>query len=184
MCKVAPSNVGGSGHRIISHRRGDVSPSGNVDRGNASPARVGGFGLERNPERVEALLDAVNGQGEVCRVKVAETILQLLNFQCKCGGLFAELILEALHIRHERSGFIAQGRNESAMDINEIRFGGGGMCLQVRAEAVQLCRNTLRVGSRLRFYLRDGCGEFAHLFDVIIHLLSPSFVEAKQVFQV
>ena len=79
VCKAAPTDGGGLGHCIISLGRGDVSPSGNVDRGNANPARVGGFGLKRNPERVEALFDAVNGQGEVRWVKVAETILQPLN---------------------------------------------------------------------------------------------------------
>ena len=57
VCKAATSDVEGMGHCIISLGRGDVSAGGNVDRGNASPARVGGFGLERNPECVEALLE-------------------------------------------------------------------------------------------------------------------------------
>ena len=129
VCKVATTDVGGTGHRIISLGRGDVSAGGNVDQGNASPARVKGFGLERNPECVEALLEAVNGQGKVRRVEVAKTILQALNGRGKCRGSFAELSLEALHIRCECIGPIAQVRNNLATDINEIRFGGGGMCL-------------------------------------------------------
>jgi len=129
VCKAATTDVGGTGHRIISLGRGDVSPSNNVDRGNTSPARVGGVGLKRNPECVEALLEAVNGQGKVRRVKVAETILQALNGRCKSCGLFAELSLEALYIRRECIGPIVQVRDNSAMDIDEIRFGGGGMRL-------------------------------------------------------
>ncbi len=129
VCKAATSDVGGTGHRIISLGWGDVSVGGNVNRGNASPARVGGFGLERNPECVEALLEAVNGQGKVRRVEVAETILQALNGRCKCCGLFAQLSLEALHIRNECIRPIAQVRNNLATDINEIRFGGGVMRL-------------------------------------------------------
>ena len=79
MCKVATTNVGGAGHRIISLGRGDVSPSGNVNRWNASPARVGGSRRESIPERATALLNAVDGQGEVCQIEVAKAILQSLD---------------------------------------------------------------------------------------------------------
>ena len=75
-CKSATTDARGTGYRIISLGRRDVSPSGNVDRGYASSARVGGCGLKRNPECVEAFLEAVNGQGKVRRVEAAETILQ------------------------------------------------------------------------------------------------------------
>ena len=84
MCKAATTNVGGAGHRIISLGWGDVSPSGNVNRGDASPARVVGICCEFNPERVKALLKANDGQGEACWVKVAKAILQSLNSPCKC----------------------------------------------------------------------------------------------------
>jgi predicted restriction endonuclease len=90
---------------------------------------VGGCGLKRNPECVEAFLEAVNGQGKVRRVEIAKTILQALNGRCKSCGLFAELSLKALHIRRECIGPIAQVRDNSATDIDEICFGGGGMCL-------------------------------------------------------
>ena len=50
--------------------------------GDASPAREVGICHEFNLERFKGLLEAVNGQGEVCRVKVAEAILQSLNSQC------------------------------------------------------------------------------------------------------
>ena len=147
VCQLATTDVGGTGHCIISLGRGVVSPSGNVDRGNASPMRVGGFGLKRNPECVEVLLEAVNGQGKVRRVDVAETILQALNGRDKCCSLFAELSIEALHIRREWIGPIAQVRDYSATDIDEIRFGGGGMRLHSQAETIQLCQDMLCVGS-------------------------------------
>ena len=87
MCKAAAPNVGGAGHHIISLGWGDVSPRGNVDRRNASPARVGGSRRESIPEsipeRVKALLKAVNAQGEVCRVEVAKAVLQSLDSRCK-----------------------------------------------------------------------------------------------------
>jgi hypothetical protein len=84
VCKAATTNVGGTGHGIISLGGGDMSPSGNVNRGDASPARVVGICREFNPERIKVLLEAVDSQGEVCWIKVAEAIFQLLNSRCKC----------------------------------------------------------------------------------------------------
>jgi hypothetical protein len=106
-----------------------MSPSGNVDWGNASPARAGGSVPKLNPECIEAFLEAVDGPGKVRRVEVAEAILQALNSRCKGCGLFVEVSLESLHIRRDCIGLIAQARDNSATEIDEICFGGGGMRL-------------------------------------------------------